>query len=361
MSRSPSVRRRLSLAVAALVVTGAAVASCSSDTTTADPNVVPGQAGGSGGVAGASSPGGSAAGAAGESADGGTAAATNSGGKSGASGASDGAGQGGAAGRADLPTECPADGPGAKMVRIERGDGQAACIDEREVTQGEYHAFIEAVGLEGYRAMGFCTEAFETRVPWDQPEPNHADDDTHEYGICQHGWYQPEKTPTMAMGCLFACQAESYCAWAGKQLCGRFDSDEPLDETSALDPKESVWAAACTNGGTTEQSQASKDPNVCGKKWENGAGDVVDASPEAHPECHGQGPYAGIYSLGGGVGEYINGMSTQTATVRSGPLAMGPSAQKGAYTTPTACGICKLGFPAWGLGFRCCQRLQAKE
>lgn len=45
-------------------------------------------------------------------------------------------------------TVCPAGAAGATMVLVTTDQGERYCIDQREVLQGEYHAFTQAKGSD---------------------------------------------------------------------------------------------------------------------------------------------------------------------------------------------------------------------
>lgn len=326
-----------------------------------------GRSGATGGEASAGAGQGAAAGAAGSSAgtEGGGEAGAQGGGKAGAGG-DDAAGQAGAAGgtpdaagasgqsgAGGIPSLCPTDLPGAKLVEVRRADGRAACIDQRETTQGEYHAFIQKVGgKEGFQKLGFC----EPGPFYSDPEPNGGADDVPVYGACNYGAYTPETTPDAPVGCLDRCQAAAYCAWADKELCGGFDDDETLSAKDIADPAKSIWANACTNGGTTDVSHESAKTDACGppRKLNQAQTEPVTS----YAECHGQGAYAGIYNLSGGVAEWVN---AQLPPAREGGkptwLRIGP---QWGTNNPSACGSANWGQYAWGVGFRCCKRLPAK-
>ncbi len=51
------------------------------------------------------------------------------------------------------------------------------------------------------------------------------------------------------LGCVDYCDAEAYCAWAGKRLCGLMGGG-PLEQGSDL--LETEWYFACSNGGSTD-------------------------------------------------------------------------------------------------------------
>lgn len=308
---------------------------------------------GPGGSAGSSSEAGSAgtsaaggAGASGETAAGGGLAVAGSGG---VGGNAENAGASGAgAGPVGPQGECPTDLPGAKLVRVTRADGRAACIDQREVTQGEYHAFIEAVGKEGFQKMGCPKDS----IQYEMPEPSDQHDDLWIYYSCSPFGYDPDQKAQLPMGCVFTCQAAAYCAWAGKELCGGFDDGERMAAEDAADPQKSIWASACTNGGTTERSHASDEANACGEPL--GPTEHVASSTDQQPACHGQGDYAGIFGLSGGVGELLNaGDEFAPGKVRwsmGGPLV-------GVQGAESPCGVPNNISNAWGIGFRCCKRV----
>lgn len=326
-----------------------------------------GRSGATGGEAAAGAGQSAAAGAAGSGAgiEGGGQAGAPAGGKAGAAGddgaggagaaggAPDAAGASGQAGAGGASPSCPTDLPGAKLIEVRRADGRVACIDQRETTQGEYHAFIQKVGgKEGFQKLGFC----EPGLFYSDPEPNGGADDVPVYGACNYGAYTPETTPDAPVGCLDRCQAAAYCAWAGKELCGGFDSDEALSSEDIADPAKSIWANACTNGGTTQVSHESAKSDACGPPRK--LNEAQKESVTAYPDCHGQADYAEVYNLSGGVAEWVNArLPPQREGGKPTWLRLGP---QWGTNAPSACGSPKGGSHAWGVGFRCCKRLPAK-
>ena len=353
-----SSTRHFAVAFSAAV---ALVAACTDATISRDPALIAtagppasppaGQAGSTLTKPSAGAAGSAAAGEGGADADGGKGGAEAQ-----ASAGTGGAGQGGAAGKGDkLLPECIDNAPGAKMTRLTRADGRSACIDQREVTQAEYHAFAQAVAAKKSQLEGFCDPKrnSEEQLALSYPEPTWGGTDYPPYaGQCKFGEYHPDKTPDVAMSCVHPCQADAYCAWVGKEVCGRFDSAEPLDQAAAEDPQQSIWMFACTNGGKTTQSHEGTEPGTCGATdWGNGA---PPYTVDAYPACHGQDQLADVFNVSANVAEHLNARWTHDPAYL--PVRQSGGPRSGVADSGGPCGLRATG-PKWTIGFRCCQRL----
>ena len=96
------------------------------------------------------------------------------------------------------------------------------------------------------------------------------------------------------------CDAWTYCAWAGKRLCGRVWSARAGTSDGARDPATVQWFAACTGGDAnrTYAYGAPYDPKRCnGSDYEAGAPLPVTSLPA----CVGAAP--GLYGMSGNAAE----------------------------------------------------------
>src|SRR5690606_8434471 len=188
---------------------------------------------GAGGSAGSAQGGSSASG--GSGASGGSAASGGSG-ASGGSAASGGSGasggDGGAAGTASGGTSsggsagagngCPT-GRGSEMVRISHPSGDY-CIDKTEATKGHYAQFRADKDGDYSGQASYC----EWNVDYGQ-------------GNCAP--YSPTDNPNFPAACMDWCDADAFCKWAGKRLCGKFGGGGNADAYAPGNPQE--WTGAC--------------------------------------------------------------------------------------------------------------------
>lgn len=293
---------------------------------------------------------------------------------------SNAAGSGGSGGTADAdastvpPSElaCPSGLPGAQLVRIQTTDDVVYCMDQREVTWGEFKAFMAAKAGDASGQAAECS--------WNtsfEPKYHAWNDDTEIQGDeCPAG--TEHKSDDQAANCIDFCDALAYCEWAGKRLCGRVGGpnkwgrvDVGVDEQAG--PIAPQWEAledvaqstamefgyGCTQAGKTTYAYGNAyDPGRC-LDWEwvqtkgENAFEIADFSTRT---CHGtESPFNQLYDLSGSVEEWQNlcgvtgGMSC---------LIIGGS---WADTQPAlyACaGSAKLGKGVVGrspnVGFRCC-------
>lgn len=69
-----------------------------------------------------------------------------------------------------------------------------------------------------------------------------------ELNTCPKNAYTPDQTPTLPVKCVTFCDAEGFCAWAGKRLCGR-EGGGPYPIAESQKGIASEWANACSQGG----------------------------------------------------------------------------------------------------------------
>lgn len=161
-----------------------------------------GGSGASGGSAGSAQGGSSASGGSGASggsaASGGSGAAGGSSGNGGTAGtASGGTSSGGSAGAGN---GCPT-GRGSEMVRISHPSGDY-CIDKTEATKGHYLQFRADKDGDYSGQASYC----EWNVDYGQ-------------GSCAP--YNPTDNLNLPAACMDWCDADAFCKWAGKRLCGK--------------------------------------------------------------------------------------------------------------------------------------------
>jgi formylglycine-generating enzyme required for sulfatase activity len=140
------------------------------------------------------------------------------------------------------------------------------------------------------------------------------------------------------------CDAQAFCAWAGKELCG--------DSTTALDDAaESDWYAVCSaNGKNSYPYGSSYKGDAC-----NGADATTSApaAPGTFAGCVADAPGGAVLDLSGNVSEWTGACSQNTedgaCQVRGG--SYGSTAQQ------LACAQAEV-IPrkqtAPTRGFRCC-------
>ncbi len=347
-----------------------------------------GQAGGGGtsGLAGSGGAGaqagsggaGAQAGSGGAGAQAGTGGAGAQGGSGGIGGQGGGSGgQAGAGGQAGGGPECPALGRGPAMLRVPTPSG-ASCVDVREVSLGQYRAFVQDLGgsilrlrqLLGPLAQGACS----------------AHDTIHPGGssIQSFTLFPASPVEDAPVTQVSYCEAAAFCAWAGKRLCGAVAGGPGVDETNYTDPARDEWTNACSSGGqyrfaygetfdATRCSDARRLlPGGCGTlevpceptpvTWIGPSGGCTSPDPA----------YAGIYDMPGNVWEWTNvcrydsDFGQTRCLVRgggfgeSGDLHPGQEdrAQVGCRVAFRGPGAAHLGFGVeesidW-LGFRCC-------
>ncbi len=162
------------------------------------------------------------------------------------------------------------------MVRV-----GSVCIDVTEVTNDQYRAFLASPAPPTPSSVCTWNTSF---VP-------------------DAGTPLQDTLPVLVNW----CNAQAYCQWAGKRLCGKLGGGSLPDNNDPEDPTKGQWAHACTNGGdasTIYPYGATYDASACG-------------TPVIHPvgvlgTC--QGPVQGLFDMSGNVWEWTdacNGSSGQ--------------------------------------------------
>jgi formylglycine-generating enzyme required for sulfatase activity len=149
------------------------------------------------------------------------------------------------------------------------------------------------------------------------------------------------------------CDAYTYCAWAGKRLCGQIGGGSLIAQpnpTMTVDAY-SQWHYACSAGGT--QAYPYGNAFHAGACVGQGQGGAV-APTASFPTCIGG--YPGVYDMVGNVWEWLDDCGNEN------PMAF-CSTFGGGFDSPPQDLAC-LGLRYWtrtagaaDLGFRCCADL----
>ncbi len=126
---------------------------------------------------------------------------------------------------------CPKD-----MTIVSLANGGAYCVDQSEVTKGQYFQFITANVSVATQTNTACKAANTTFVPRGAWPPATAPDSlSFNLGLPVHyvDW----------------CDAAAYCTWAKKQLCGLVGGGT-LPPAQSADATKSAWYNACSAQGT---------------------------------------------------------------------------------------------------------------
>ena len=123
------------------------------------------------------------------------------------------------------PADGGADAAPAPCVRLEG----LVCVDATEVTNAQYRRFYESGVVPG-AAPGCGGGA---------PSP---------------GSSLSNGSPDAPVVNVSWCDAASYCAWAGKHLCGALGDGGAIPRTSLGDPTQSEWQRACSDTTSTYES-----------------------------------------------------------------------------------------------------------
>lgn len=146
---------------------------------------------------------------------------------------------------------------GPSMARL-KTNVETFCIDRTEVTRAQYAEFLEAGAPAGPSLASECHEGAR-----EAPDPS-----------CMASPFvcQGEGCGNHPQSCVTFCDAQSYCAWAGKELCGPIGGGF-FEDTSVGTPDvntfpQSRLAAAC-GGGVQKRNPLRAYPY--GSRYDRGA------------------------------------------------------------------------------------------
>lgn len=215
------------------------------------------------------------------------------------------------------PLTCPPGLPGAKLVLLRTASGGAYCIDQREVTKGEYASFLAQVDAKAPVQPPEC--AWNDRfspVLYDPYDPNW--DGNSGPGTCDVQSWQLDAQADHAVVCVDFCDAWAYCQAAGKRLCGIQGSNASkvnlqADPSAADQLKASAqneWYDACSSGGKFKFPYGdSYAAGTCVDETalKNKGQAALDVAKVGSDACHGVGAgYEEVYDSSGDVWEWIN-------------------------------------------------------
>ena len=114
------------------------------------------------------------------------------------------------------------------MIPITAGNGTSYCMDTRTVSAGEYKAFL-AAQIDPSQQPSRCL--------WNT---------SFEPGAGSSGCdsFDPVNAPDADVTCVDLCDAEAYCLWAGKRLCGRIGGGD-IDYVDDGKPSIDQFTFAC--------------------------------------------------------------------------------------------------------------------
>lgn len=233
------------------------------------------------------------------------------------------------------------------MVYVQTAPGDHYCIDSTEVMQVHYKGFLDSG--EGTNNAALCggNSTF---------APSTVDGGTG----CDSTDFTPTTKATYPVRCVDWCDAEAFCRWTGKRLCGKAGGGT-LPVGSFADATQSQWYNACSNQGTQRYPYA----NVFSETACNTLLGLSNTAPvKFYSSCEGSVP--GLYDMSGNVAEWEDSCSgtgggADLCSVRGGDFnstnTLDPSSScdsKKDSGTATASYKKRRDYAAQAIGFRCC-------
>jgi formylglycine-generating enzyme required for sulfatase activity len=236
------------------------------------------------------------------------------------------------------PNTCPK-GHGPAMVRFQTARG-SYCIDTTEVTNAQYAEFLN-------RNNGGAGPTFPLPcVEKQDAVPRTPGGSTQE----------PDSLPpNFPVGWVDWCDAWSFCAWAGKRLCGAIGADggaAPYAGGAAVTERE--WGVACSGDGARSYPYGN---DFAAGRCDDGSD--VDASVPVGSRAGCVTP-EGVVDLSGNVFEWENSCvddnSKSNCILRGGSFASGIVAEdpKDVFGCDDVVNAVDRGDTAPDYGFRCC-------
>lgn len=211
------------------------------------------------------------------------------------------------------------------MTAVPQVGGGFYCVDNTEVTQQQYQAFL-ATSPGGLAQITECTGQSFT--------PS---------GGC-NGW-NPGAFGQRPAVCVDWCDAYGFCKFVGKHLCGEIDTGDPVTTAQATDETIDEWYNACSAGGTQLYPYGNLyDGGKC-----NGlnAGLTNPANVLFFAPC--TGGYTGLNDMSGNVREWTNSCNGSNCLQRGGSWLDGSN-----NLTCTATTSGSRTEVNDRIGFRCC-------
>ena len=227
----------------------------------------------------------------------------------------------------DVDASKPCPSTGGPMVRIATSTG-SFCIDETEVTRGDYAAFLSTSPPTNNQGA-FCgwNASYLPIVDW-PPDIN---------------------TATYPVGGVDWCDAQAFCKWAGKRLCGKVGGGAlTVLEAQTLSNE---WIFTCTGAGTRKYPYGNTyDKNKCN----GGETDpfVGLEKVKSRNEC----VVSGVYDLAGNEHELVDSCVV-TGTPEADQCVLQESAYDGHPEADMECtrmGTWARNQAHSAVSFRCC-------
>jgi hypothetical protein len=224
------------------------------------------------------------------------------------------------------------------MVIATAAGGSPFCIDATEVSYGQYGAFYSANPPTSSQPAGCAWN-----VSWTPAAQ----------------WPQPPSNSNNPVAYVNWCQADGYCRYEGRHLCGRVGGG-PVAQASFADPAVDQWFSACSAQGTNCPATPGAGCYPYGGAFNstlcNGAGSGAE-SFQLLLSCEGGAP--GLLEMSGNVAEWEDSCSatsgaTDGCAVRGGSYldnAAGLRCDSGSTTGPVTQ---PRNYAGPDVGFRCC-------
>jgi hypothetical protein len=229
---------------------------------------------------------------------------------------------------------CPF-GRGPDMVSALAPDGTLFCVDTTEVTVTQYGQFLSAKGSDTSGQRPVCSFNH-TFIP---------------VGACAAG-----TPPDSPITCINWCDADAFCTWAGKRLCGSYQGGAQPAEAY---PSASAWYLSCNDGDPTADGGISDSPLASSCNTSPNPAPV-----RSFPNCHGHSsPWDQVYDLIGNAAEFIDysdapGLGACPPSSFGCALAVGggwgAAHDHAGCIEPQGIQVVGIDFATQSIGFRCC-------
>ncbi len=169
-------------------------------------------------------------------------------------------------------------------------------IDATEVTRGQYQDF-----LDSHPAI---IPDYDTTCNWD--------DDYAPDAVCMAGEhvYEGDDADHHPVTCIDWCDARTYCVAAGKRLCGKIGTLDPLPFDEYDNPETSQWYRACSTAGVLDYPYGDEyDSMACNGYYKaiTVSDPVTTSVAGSLDSCQSVLPgYSGVYDLSGNIVEWEN-------------------------------------------------------
>lgn len=191
-----------------------------------------------------------------------------------------------------VDASCPGKG-GPASVRV-----GTFCVDSTEVTNAQYQSFLDDCGRGPGVASASCAQPAycsfnSTFTP-------------------TSGWPYPPGYDTYPVSSVDWCDAHTFCAWAGKRLCGAIGGAQVAFGSDRADRAVDQWYMACSKDGARAYPYGSVfDRTACNQVELHGGYPPVRVA--SLPACVGGFP--GLFDMGGNVSEWEDSCNAATGAL----------------------------------------------